>query len=192
MEPLPEETTIDDLVIRRWRAEDVEALHDAITANVEHLRPRMPWIVHEPTSLEDRCVLVDGWNEAWRDGGDVTMGVWRDGRVVGSTGLHHRGWPDGPEIGFWVDRDCQGQGIATRVSVALTGLVADDGRFGAVYLAHDRSNLASRRVPEKLGYEFVDEVPVTDPEKLSPADAGFNVRWRMPTDRWQAGGEGAR
>ncbi|MBX3314668.1 MAG: GNAT family N-acetyltransferase [Actinobacteria bacterium] len=187
MEPLPEQTSIDDLLIRRWRAEDVPALHEAITSNIDHLRPRMPWIADEPTSIEDRRLLVDGWTAAWRDGGDVVMGIWRDDRVVGATGLHHRGWPDGPEIGFWVDGACQGQGIASRSSRALVDLVASDGRYDAVYLAHDRTNLASRRVPEKLGFDLLHEVPVTDPEKIAPADAGFSVRWRMAIDWWRAG-----
>ena len=94
---------------------------------------------------------------------------------------------DGPEIGFWVDGACQGQGIASRSSRALVDLVASDGRYDAVYLAHDRTNLASRRVPEKLGFDLLHEVPVTDPEKIAPADAGFSVRWRMAIDWWRAG-----
>lgn len=188
MDRLPDATSIDDLEIRRWTLDDVPALHAAIVANVEHLRARMPWIGFEPVTLEGRRELVEGWTEAWELGGDVHLGIWRDGTVVGATGLHHRGWPDGPEIGFWVAGNEQGKGIATRASAALTTLALTDGEVGAVYLAHDRTNLASRRVPEKLGYRWIGEAPVTDPTKIAPADCGVNGRWRMARADWTTDG----
>jgi len=181
---LPEETSIDDLVVRRWTVDDLEALHAAIGENVEHLRPRMPWIAEEPKPLAGRRALVQGWSDAWANGGDVVMGIWREGAVVGATGLHHRGWPDGPEIGFWVDHRHLGQGIATRSSRALTDLALTLAGVDAVYLTHDRTNLASRRVPEKLGYTWLGEAAVTDPSKVAPADDGVLGRWRMARADW--------
>lgn len=184
MIPIPEEASIDDLVVRRWRAADVVALHEAILANLEHLRPRMTWIAEEPMTLAERRAKIEGWTATWAAGGDLMAGIWRDGQVVGSAGLHHRGWPDGREIGFWVDGASQGQGIATRASRALTDLAftTDDD---ACYLAHDRTNLASRRVPEKLGYLDIGEEAVTDPAKIAPADCGVHGRWRMTRAEWQ-------
>lgn len=192
MAPLPDRTTVDDLELRRWDAATAGALHDAITANVDHLRPRMPWIGLEPQTIEQRRTLVDGWETAWRDGGDVIMGVWRDGAVVGSAGLHRRVGPAGLEIGYWVVAAAQGQGIATRASAALVDLAFTVDGIDFVDLGHDRTNRASRRVPEKLGFTYRGEVTITDPALLAPADGPHQGRWRMTRADWPGGVAPAR
>lgn len=176
---LPDQTVVDDLMIRRWTVEDAPAMHTAITANIDHLRPRMAWIAAEPLTLGVRRELIAGWTSQWGTGGDeVMMGIWQGGEVVGSTGLHQRGWPDGLEIGFWVTADRQGEGIATRVTAALVDLVFTETNFASVYLANDVENLASRRIPEKLGFTHLGRFP-TD-RALAPADTGVDDRWRKP------------
>lgn len=176
---LPDRTVVDDLVIRRWSIEDAPALAAAIATNLDHLRSRMAWTAAEPLTLDARRQLIAGWNDAWFEGGDeVIMGIWRGERVVGGTGLHRRGWPDGLEIGFWVAADRQGQGIATRVSAALADLVFTETDLDAVYLANDVENVASRRIPEKLGFTHLGRFPTDRP--LAPADTGIDDRWRLP------------
>lgn len=175
---LPERTEVDDLVIRRWTVEDAPALGAAIAANLDHLRPRMAWTAAEPLTLDARRELIAGWTDAWADGDEVVMGIWQNDKVVGSTGLHRRGWPDGVEIGFWVAADHQGRGIATRVSEALVDLVFAETEFDAVYLANDVENAASRRIPEKLGFTHLGRFAADRP--LAPADTGIDDRWRLP------------
>jgi ribosomal-protein-serine acetyltransferase len=119
---LPEGTEEEGVVIRRWRMDDAVALHEAITANVEHLRPRMAWIAQEPLALDDRRDLIDRWDGEWADGGDVLYGVWEHDVVVASCGLHRRLGPGGLEIGYWTHVDHQGRGIATTLSRLLTDL----------------------------------------------------------------------
>jgi ribosomal-protein-serine acetyltransferase len=36
------------VTLRRFRAEDVDALFDAVTESLEHLRPWMPWAADPP------------------------------------------------------------------------------------------------------------------------------------------------
>lgn len=186
-EKLPERTEVDDLVVRRWTLDDSPALSAAITANLEHLRPRMAWIAAEPLTLNARRELIAGWTDAWASGEEVVMGIWRGDQVVGSTGLHRRGWPDGVEFGFWVAADHQGHGIATRVSGALVDLVFAETEFAAVYLANDIENVASRRIPEKLGFTHLGQFPADRP--LAPADTGTDDRWRLPRPTGGAGHE---
>lgn len=179
-------TTTGDLVIRRWDVDDAPALHAAIVANVDHLRPRMPWIRLEPQTVEQRRTLIAGWTEAWASGGDLVCGVWRGDALVATAGLHYtRGWGDGPEIGYWVVADEQRKGIATRTSAALVDLALTDPANDAVYLANDLTNLASRRVPEKLGFLHLGTVVVLDPEKIAPADEGVHDHWRMARVDWE-------
>ena len=65
----------------------------------------MAWIVDEPVTLDARRELVVEWCDGWAGVDDAVLGIWQDGEVVGSTGLHRRGWPDGVEIGVQVDKD---------------------------------------------------------------------------------------
>lgn len=175
---LPERTEVDDLVIRRWTVDDAPALDLAVTVNLDHLRPRMAWVSAEPSTLDARRDLIAGWTEAWADGGDeVAMGIWQGDEVVGSTGLHRRGWTDGVEIGFWVAAEHQGRGIATRVAGVLVDLVFAETDLDAVYLANDIENAASRRIPEKLGFTHLGRFPTDRP--LAPADTGIDDRWRL-------------
>ncbi|WP_426574961.1 hypothetical protein [Aquihabitans sp. McL0605] len=54
MEALPELVEHDGLVLRRWTVDDTELVGTLVTANLEHLRPYMPWIEREPLSLDER------------------------------------------------------------------------------------------------------------------------------------------
>jgi ribosomal-protein-serine acetyltransferase len=114
----------DALTLRRWTRDDAAQLGEAVTESLEHLRPWMPWIAHEPLSVTDRRALIDSWHEEWLAGGDVVMGVFLDGAVAGACGLHRRIGPGGLEIGYWTARRFLRQGIATRAAGLLT-----DGAF---------------------------------------------------------------
>lgn len=78
----------------------------------------------------------------------------------------------------------QGRGVATRVAAALVDLVFNETDLDAVYLANDIENLASRRIPEKLGFTHLGGFPAE--RELAPADTGFDDRWRLPRHQLEA------
>ena len=185
MEPLPEHVEHDGLVLRRWTAADAEEFGALVTANVDHLRPRMPWIADEPLGLDARRELLRGWDEAWARGGDLVVGIFEDEVAVGSAGLHQRIGPTGLEIGYWVDARHVGRGIARRASAALTTLAFTSPSIDHVEIHHDLTNVASRRVPERHGYHLVGRLaPPTRP--LAPADVAIDLVWRIARDEWPA------
>lgn len=183
MAPLPEETAGHGVALRRWRVEDAPALHEAVVASTEHLRPYMPWIAFEPQTVEQRVARIEGWEQAWRDGGDVVLGIWRDGTVVGGCGLHRRLGPHALEIGYWVHVDHVGQGIATAASRAATDLAFTMDGIDRVEIHHDVTNRASEAVPRKLGYERMDDIEVTARD-LAPAETGCDAVWRITRQSW--------
>jgi RimJ/RimL family protein N-acetyltransferase len=85
----------DGLILRRWGRDDAAQLGEAVADSVEHLRPWMSWIAHEPLSVTERRARIDSWQQAWLTGGDVVMGVFVDGVVAGGCGLHRRIGPGG-------------------------------------------------------------------------------------------------
>ena len=183
-QPLPERFDDGDLVVRRWTVADADALHAAIVANTEHLRPWMPWIALEPQTVDQRVELIARWEREWEQGGDVVLGVFLDGEVVGSTGLHRRIGPDGLEIGYWIDRGHVGQGLATRVSRLLTTAAFAVPGIVVVEIPCDDANHASARVPRKLGFTYVGNIDVAP---LAPAESGSHRVHSMTRDGWVGG-----
>ena len=182
MERLPEVAHAGEITLRRWRAGDGEALHEAIVANVEHLRPWMAWIQFEPQTVAEREALIVGWDQSWRDGGDVLFGIWRGDQLVGSCGLHRRIGEGGLEIGYWIHVDHVGQGLATLAAGAATELAFATPGIDRVEIHHDVTNVASARVPEKLGYTLVGQVVAARPD-VAPAETGMDCIWRVTRER---------
>ena len=180
---LPGEVVGARVVLRRWTTADVPELSAAVTRNIEHLRPWMPWIAHEPVEDKDRAALIEGWERSWLEGGDTVFGVFLDGRPIGGTGLHRRRGPHGLEIGYWIDKDHANQGIATEVARLLTSAAQAVPGVTFVEIHHDKANVASSRVPQKLGYTFVAE---THDEVTSPGEVGIDCGWRMEAADWEA------
>lgn len=180
---LPGSLAGERVVLRRWVLDDVPAWAAAIARNIEHLRPWMPWVEHEPLSDQDRGQLLDHWERLYLDGGDVGYGVFRDGQAIGGCGLHKRRGPHGLEIGYWIDKDHTNQGIATEVARILTSAALSIPGITFVEIHHDKANIASSRVPQKLGYTFVGE---TQDSVTSPAEVGVDCAWRMEAADWPA------
>ena len=177
----PEELRAGDLVVRRYDVDDARALHEAIVESIEHLRPWMSWIAFEPLSLADREVLIaDRFAKGWDDGTDFGYGMFRGDRVVGGCGLHRRIADDGLEIGYWVRVGEIGRGVATTTAGALTdAALAIDG-ITHVEIHHDKANVRSARVPEKLGYALLGE---RADEIQAPAELGIECVWRIGAAR---------
>jgi len=162
------------LLLRRWTLDDIDPITDAITANIEHLRPWLPWIANEPLARHEREALVQSWDDAWDAGGDAVYGIFLDGTIIGGCGLHQRHGPGTVDIGYWIDRGHTGNGYATEAAAALTAAALAASGIERVEIRHDQANAASGRVPARLGYERVGEIAV---EPLAPAETGVHVVW---------------
>lgn len=179
----PDRITVDGLVVRRYVREDAQALVDAVTRSIDHLRPWMPWIKFEPQTQVQRAELIDEWSTQWDERTEFVMGVFAGDEVVGGSGFHVRGDQGTLEIGYWVAVDHVGKSIATRVSRALTDVALGLPGIDVVRIAHDVANIASGRIPEKLGFVVVDEHDRT-PE--APGESGRVRHWAMTRERWEA------
>jgi len=179
----PGEVVLEGFVLRRYRRDDAGALAAAIGESLEHLRPWMPWIVPEPLSLEEREQLIEAWDRNWAKGTEYSYGMFRGARVVGGAGLMRRIAKDGLEIGYWVHSAFVGRGFATRAAQALTTLGLSLPGVTHVEIHHDKANVASGRVPLKLGFEMVDEQPG---RIAAPGETGLSCVWRMDRAGWAA------
>ena len=171
------------LVLRRWVEDDAPRLSAAILASLEHLRPWMPWIATEPHTPAARASLIEQWRVDWEQGGDLVVGIFMDGEVVGGSGLHRRRGPGILEIGYWVHVDHVGKGIATETAAMLTTAAFTVPGIERVEIHHDKANVASAGIPRRLGYTMANEK--TD-AITSPGEVGIDCEWRITPEEWLA------
>lgn len=143
------------LVLRCFERSDVRSVHTAILANVDSLRPWMPWIEHEPLTFAQRAALLRSFRASFDFGDNFVYGVFdrADGRYLGGAGLHPRISSHGLEIGYWIVNDRWGEGLATEAAGALTRVAFDRMEADRVEIRISPRNARSLRVPQKLGYE---------------------------------------
>jgi ribosomal-protein-serine acetyltransferase len=169
------------LTLRRWIPGDAQLIGAAIAENLDHLRPWMPWIAAEPQSLANRVALITQWQNEWDRGGDVVVGAFLDGAVVGSAGLHRRRGPRVLEIGYWVHGGHIRNGYATEIASALTTAAFTVPSIDRVEIHHDKANIASSGVPRRLGFTFGEESPNS---VLAPGEVGIDCRWFVERQQW--------
>ena len=178
---IPKEVRVDDLVIRQFVGKDAAEFAEAVTESLPALLHWMPWAKLEPQTMAQREELIRSWQIDWTDKRDFPMGIFRDGKIVGSSGLHVRHGVGQLEIGYWVRTSCTGQGIATRAAHALTDAAFSIDEVNEVLIAHDIANVRSQSVPERLGYSLEKEY-TTDPKAIS--ETGRMRLWSMKKTVW--------
>ncbi len=141
---------------------DAPVVVEAVGKNLEQLRPWMPWAEQAP-KLDDAVERLRRVRSDFDRSEDFSYHAWLGskkqpeasepgGRFVGATGLHSRAGEGGLEIGYWVDRELVGRGLATEMAMAMTqaGFLA----FGVdrVEIHADPENEKSNAIPARLGF----------------------------------------
>ncbi|MCP2312478.1 MULTISPECIES: GNAT family N-acetyltransferase [Kitasatospora] len=166
----------DGLRLRRRRVGDAAGLNAAVTANLAHLRPWMPWARTAPAMAYSVEMAAAG-ERIWDEGTDFmyVVGLESDPAVVlGAFGLHGRIGPGALEIGYWVDAAHTGRSIATRAAAELTRAALALPGITRVEIHCDEANLASAAIPRKLGYRL-DRIQ--DAEITAPSETGRKLIW---------------
>jgi ribosomal-protein-serine acetyltransferase len=183
VQSLPTEITTPRLVLRQWNDDDVDHLAGAIRTSLEHLQPWMPWVAMEPLSRVRRLDIIRQWRNDYASGGDSVFGVFAGDAIVGGCGLHRRSIPGVLEIGYWVHVDHLRLGYAGEIARALTAAAFEAPDTEIVEIRHDLANAISGRVPERLGYELVDQQPT---EITAPGQEGVTCIWHITRAAWRA------
>jgi len=178
----PRRIEVPPLTLRLWTLADLDEMDRAITESIEHLRPWLPWAANEPIGRSARAELIVTFLAQWETGEQYPYALFVGDEAVGGSGLHTRVGPGGFEIGYWVHPAWTGRGLATLACRAQTDAAFDLPDIDRVEIHHDKANVASRRVPEKLGYSLVAEVDYTVD---APGECGIECQWRITRDTWR-------
>jgi len=177
MDRPPEVLSNGPAELRRWRLTDAELCLRLVTESLDHLRPWMLWATRDYDHAASQAFLR-GCENDWAAGTAFQYLILDDGEPAGSAGLMARIDQGGLEIGYWVHSAHTGRGLATSAAAALTDAALSLPGIDHVEIHHDQLNLASERVPAKLGYTHVDTRPETRFDR-APADSGVSKVWRI-------------
>jgi len=150
------ELTVPDL------RDDVVALRppeigdvDAITAACQD--PDIPRFTRVPSPYrrEDGVEHVERVTRAWADGTEAVMVITDadTGEVLGSIGLLRLAeHPDCAEIGYWIEKERRGRGIATRAVTLVSRWAVQDLCVQRLELMTRVENVGSQRVAARAGF----------------------------------------
>ena len=145
---LPAELETPRLWLRRPARADAEAVFERYASDAVVTR-YLSWPRH--VSIGETRAFIDASERLWAATGVGPYLAFRDGQLVGSTGLQLE-TPYRAETGYVLARDAWGQGLATELATAMVRLaftVAGVVRLSAVCHA---DHAASARVLEKAGF----------------------------------------
>ncbi|MDO6430595.1 GNAT family protein [Flavitalea sp. BT771] len=144
------------LVLRCYEPGDASRLHEAIIRSLDHLRPWLPWVQHEPKDPEARIDLIRMFRGQFDLGMDYAFGIFdkMETTLIGSTGLHTRIGKNAREIGYWIGVDHVGKGYATEAVSALVRIAFGIEGLSRIEIRCAPDNIRSRHVPEKLGFQM--------------------------------------
>jgi RimJ/RimL family protein N-acetyltransferase len=171
--PAPYRIETERLVIRCYEPRDAPLLKDAVDSSLEHLRPWMPWVEHEPQTLEEKTELLRTFRSLFDAGEDFVYAIFSGDETeqLGGSGLHPRLGPGGLEIGYFVRASATRQGIVTESTAALTRVGFEVCGADRIEIRIEPGNEASFGVPRKLG--FVEEATL---RRRLPGRAGGPLR----------------
>jgi RimJ/RimL family protein N-acetyltransferase len=102
------------------------------------------------------------WARHWDEHGFGVLGVeWKQtGELIGRVGPQfHRYWPHDPEVGWALDREWWGRGIATEAGAAVVAWGFGALGYRRLVSITTEPNVASRNVMAKLGFELHERIP---------------------------------
>lgn len=173
---VPDVVRTERLLLRRWRADDAEALLPILEANFDHLKAWIPLSVAAPAPVPELALRLEGYDADFEAGRR-----WRfciaspdDRDILGEVSLFPRNAEkrvpiesaDRIEIGYCFRNDLTGRGFATEVTRAMIDLSTTLHRITRIEIRCDDRNIASAAIPRRLGFRLLE----TDGESADSHD----------------------
>jgi RimJ/RimL family protein N-acetyltransferase len=162
------------VTLRRWRVDDLNALHQAVTESRDHLIPWMPWA--RDSTKDAQAEFLKDCERDWQSGTAYNYVILEEGTLAGSCGLMARIGRGGLEIGYWIHKAHLRHGLATAASRALVDQGFALPGIDRIEIVHDERNTASGGIPRKLGFT---QIGLRQLDPKPQAGTGTGVVWRL-------------
>ena len=154
MPSMPAQIESSRLQLRRWTPNDAAARREALYISDGHLRPWIPFMSHEPRTLEATREVLVHYALEFEVGLHHRFAVWADGRLIGEVLLIGGGPAEEREVGYWQHVSHCGHGYMTEAVDALLTTATEALDVRRYRFRCDRRNSASSAIAKRLGAEF--------------------------------------
>ena len=147
------------LVLRPWKESDAECLYHF--AKNPKIGPIGGWPPHE--SVEESLEIIKTVFSK-----KETYAITIDDNAIGAIGLlfypstNHFWGEDGVELGYWIGEEYWGQGLVVEAAEELLKHAFEDLKVEKIHASCRYENHQSKRVLEKLGFEYFCDKENTD------------------------------
>jgi ribosomal-protein-serine acetyltransferase len=129
-----------------------DELGQLVQKNLKHLQTWMPWAIDDYSADSAKEWIQRTLTEFAEDGRFNALIVVGD-KIVGTIGFHDLNTANGSaSIGYWIDKDFEGNGIITRCCRTLIDYLFGVRGLNRVQINCRVENKRSRAVPERLGF----------------------------------------
>ena len=113
--------------------------------------------------------------EEWRSGTAHRFAIEHNGHFIGLVDIDEISGSEG-ELGYWLARNCWGQGYAFEAAEALVQFAFADIGLSRLWSGHAEDNVISGRILRKLGFVKQDVIRKIS---LSRGDEIFHQRYKL-------------
>jgi len=151
---LPETLETERLILRPPRAGDGAAVNAAILETWDSLHHWMAWAIERPP-VDETEGHMRRQQASWvaRTGLNMLLFARDTQAFVGGAGIPRMDWGLRRfEIGYWIRRSCEGQGLMCEAVTALTQFAFTTLAAVRVEIHTSHRNVRSQRVAERCGF----------------------------------------
>ncbi len=144
----------DELKLVLPTERNAEEIYHVVLENLEELKLWMPWVTDDYSIDTARDFIKTNLVE-FAGNNTFAAAVVLDEKIVGTIGIHHLDSTNkSAQIGYWLDRQAQGKGLATKCCRVLIDYAFDDLNLNRIQINCNIENVKSRRIPERLGFKL--------------------------------------
>ena len=146
------------LVLRRWQIDDAPDIFKAVDKDRNHLEKWLPW-VQDTRSVDNSLNFIRGSVAAFENGTKYEYGIFlrpiKDNTkwlLIGAIGVFSRSMEEVLELGYWLSKGMEGNGIVTFAVKTLMEEAKESLGVSRFFIMSHVDNWKSRRIPERLGF----------------------------------------
>jgi ribosomal-protein-serine acetyltransferase len=153
-----------DLELRLLEERHAPAVFALVDQDRHYLREWFAWVDATETE-EDILTFIRGSRERFATKNDISTGVWFQNKFAGILSTNRTDMLNRrTEIGYWLGRSFQGQGIMTEACRALVRHALVEMELNRVEIRCLTHNVRSQAIPKRLG--FMHDATLREAEHL--------------------------
>ena len=143
----------DEITLRAWQERDIDRGLEAVMRNQEHLQQFMHWMTPDYSIESSRKFMTEAVAKR-KTRETLGLGIFRGEELIGSIGFVKFDWNvRKTEIGYWISKVEEGNGIITRATKLLIDYAFDDLNMNRIEIRCSAENARSAAIPERLGFK---------------------------------------